>query len=57
MYGNDRLKLSQMRSADRVEQCPLSGATEKTFAHPEFFSGLAHLRHWQFAGKSHFLTT
>jgi hypothetical protein len=30
--------LAQMRSADRVEQCLLSGATEKIFAHPKFFS-------------------
>jgi hypothetical protein len=29
---------AQMRSADRIEQCPLSGVTEKTFAHAEFFS-------------------
>jgi len=30
--------LARMRSADRIEQCPLSGVTEKTFAHAEFFS-------------------
>jgi hypothetical protein len=32
------LLLAQMRSADCAEQCPLSGATRKTFAQAEFFS-------------------
>jgi hypothetical protein len=30
--------LAQMRSADCIEQCQLSGVTRKTFAHTEFFS-------------------
>jgi len=30
--------VAQMRSADRIEQCPVSGVIEKTFAHAEFFS-------------------
>src|SRR6202022_2999512 len=30
--------MAQMRSADCIEQCPLSGATRKTFARNEFFS-------------------
>jgi hypothetical protein len=30
--------LAQMRSADRIEKCRLSGVTEKTFALAEFFS-------------------
>jgi hypothetical protein len=32
------LMAPQMRSADFIEKCPLSGVTEKTFAHAEFFS-------------------
>jgi hypothetical protein len=30
--------LAQMRSADCIEQCPLSAAIRKTFARNEFFS-------------------
>jgi hypothetical protein len=30
--------LAPLRLADRIEQCPLSGVTRKTFAHTEFFS-------------------
>jgi hypothetical protein len=30
--------LARLRHADRIEQCPLSGLTRKTFAQPEFFS-------------------
>jgi hypothetical protein len=30
--------LAPLRHADRIEKCPLSGATRKTFAHTEFFS-------------------
>src|ERR1700730_16474373 len=30
--------LAPLRHADCIEQCPLSGATRKTFAHTEFFS-------------------
>jgi hypothetical protein len=37
--GAQRLcALAQMRSADRIEQCPHSGVTQTTFAHTEFFS-------------------
>ena len=37
--GAQRLcALAQMRSADRIEQFPLSGAIRKTFARTEFFS-------------------
>jgi hypothetical protein len=32
------LLLARLRHADRIEQCPLSGLTRKTFAQPEFFS-------------------
>jgi hypothetical protein len=31
-------ELAPLTRADRIEQCPLSGLTRKTFAHPEFFS-------------------
>jgi hypothetical protein len=30
--------LARLRHADCIEQCPLSGVTQKTFAHTEFFS-------------------
>src|SRR5450631_1306808 len=30
--------LARLRHADCIEECPLSGATRKTFAHTEFFS-------------------
>jgi hypothetical protein len=30
--------LAPLRHADCIGQCPLSGATRKTFAHVEFFS-------------------
>ena len=30
--------LAPLRHADCIKQCPLSGVTRKTFAHPEFFS-------------------
>jgi len=33
-----RQGLARLRHADRIEQCPLSGVTRKTFAHIEFFS-------------------
>jgi hypothetical protein len=36
--GPRLLVLAQMRSADCLGQCPLSGVTRKTFAHTEFFS-------------------
>ena len=29
----ERPKLARLRHADRIEQCPLSGVTRKTFAH------------------------
>src|SRR5882724_889329 len=35
--------LAQMRRADCIEQCPLSGVTRKTFAHSEFFSVLTRM--------------
>jgi hypothetical protein len=33
-----RRLMAPLRHADRIEQCPLSGVTRKTFAHTEFFS-------------------
>ena len=34
----ERRLLAPLRHADRIERCPLSGVTRKTFAHTEFFS-------------------
>jgi hypothetical protein len=38
MQRAQRLELAPLRHADRIERCPLSGVTRKTFAHTEFFS-------------------
>jgi hypothetical protein len=34
--------MAQKRSANCLEQCPLSGVTQTTFAHTEFFLVLTH---------------
>src|SRR6266852_6120523 len=36
--------MAPLRHADRIEQCPLSGVTRKTFAHTEFFSVVTRSR-------------
>jgi hypothetical protein len=40
------LDSTQMRSADRVEQCPRSKAKRKTSTRDEYFAFLTQLGHW-----------